>query len=431
MKLIHLLREHVRPSMGCTEPAAVARTAATARAAVGGEIQCIRVTVNPKVFRNGLSVGLPVPGQHRGNLMAAALGAVGGNPDLGLEVLRPITAEHVTEAQALVARDCVALHLDRQRAELYVEAVVETSKGTGRAITQGTHTNITLVEVNGTPVQGAAALGKTQSSQPKHEADPWLRTASVLEIVARVQEMDNAAIDYALLGIRMNEQAAEEGLRLAPGLAIGARLERRADTAKAANCMLWRAPMMTAAAIDARMAGLPVHIMSSSGSGNQGITLSVPPTAIARCLSIREERLARSVALGHLLLASMAQEIGLLTALCGAAVQAAAASSGAIAWLLEGNAAQVEQAACAVLGTHAGILCDGAKGGCALKAASGVETAVRTAFLSLEGLSVPRGNGLIAQTLRETARNVATVAKEGMRDIDQHVLDIIERTAPR
>lgn len=430
MQLIDTLKEHVRPSMGCTEPAAVARTAAVARRAIGGKIQRVRVTVDPRIFRNGLSVGLPVPGQHRGNLMAAALGAIAGNPDLDLEVLDPITALHLAEAQALIAADRATLHVDKRHGELYVEANVETSEGTGRAITAGTHTSIVLVEANGRPVPQATSPHKHDTSRPRPQTNAWLAAASVADMTRSVQEMNQDAIDFTLQGIRMNERAAQEGLRLAPALAVGARLQHRAQATEAADCTLWRGPILTAAAIDARMAGLPVQIMSSSGSGNQGITVSMPPTAIGRYLGISEERLAGSVALGHLLLASIAQEIGLLTALCGSAVQAAAAASGAIVWLLAGSAAQVEQAACAVLGTHAGLLCDGAKGGCALKAATGAEASVRTAFLSLEGLSVPRGNGLIGATLLETARNVATVAKEGMRNTDQYVLDIVERAAP-
>jgi len=431
VQLIDILKEHVRPSMGCTEPAAVARTAAVARRAIGGEIQRVRVTVDPRIFRNGLSVGLPVPGQHRGNLMAAALGAIAGDPDLDLKVLSPVTAHHLAEAQALIAADRATLHVDRRHSELYVEANVVTSEGTGRAITAGTHTNVVLVEVNGTPVQHASRPHKHDTTRPKPQPNAWLATASVADMTRRVQAMNEDAIRFTLQGIRMNERAAQEGLRLEPALAVGARLQHRAQATEAADCTLWQGPILTAAAIDARMAGLPIQIMSSSGSGNQGITVTMPPSAVARCLDLSEERLARSVALGHLLLASIAREIGLLSVLCGAAVQAAAAASGAIVWLLDGGAAQVEQAASAVLGTHAGVLCDGAKGSCALKATCGASTAVRTAFLSLEGLQVPRGNGLIGTTLLETARNVALIAHRGMKDTDHYVLGILEKAASR
>ncbi len=429
MSLIDTLKEHVKPSLGCTEPAAVALTAATAREAIGGEIDRIQVILDPKVFRNGLAVGLPVAGKPKGNLMAAALGAVGGDPDLGLEVFSTVTPQHLAKAQALLAAGRVTLRVDKQRRELYVEVRVDTPTGTARAITKGSHTKVTYVEANGVPLQSTSQSQRPEDSTPGDKASRWLRSASVAEIIARIKEMDAPSLQYTLQGIRMNEQAAKEGLRQAPGLAIGARLARSASQNRATESMHWQAQTTAAAAVDARMAGLQVQIMTSSGSGNQGITVTMPPLAVAQCLGLDEKRLAQSVALGHLLLARLTQEIGLLTALCGTAVQAAAAASAAIAWLMGGNAAQIEQAACTVLGTQIGILCDGAKESCAIKTAGAADVAVRTALLSLGGLDIPPASGLIGRTLLETAHAVALIAREGMMGTEECVLDIMERNA--
>ena len=427
MKLVDILKEYVKPSLGCTEPAAVALTAATAHQAIGGEVDRVQVIVDKNVFRNGLAVGLPVTGNYKGNLMAAALGAIGGDPALGLEVFKAITPQHLSKADALLAAGHVTLQVDKQRRELYIEARLNTSKGTARAITQGSHTAITYVEVNGTPLQLTSQPQKSEDSSPGVQTGDWLQSASVPEIIEAITETDEDAIAYTLQGIRMNEHAAQEGIRQAPGLAIGARLAHRAEQDKVTDNMYLRAQMIAAAAVDARMAGKQVQIMTSSGSGNQGITVTMPPLAVAQCLGLDEdERIAQSVALGHLLLARMTADIGLLTVFCGSALQAAAAASAAIVWLLGGNAAQVEQAASVVLGTQSSVLCDGAKGSCAIKVAAAADVAVRTALLSLEDLQVPPGNGLIGRTLFETTRNLAVIAKQGMRGTDECVLDILE-----
>jgi L-cysteine desulfidase len=193
--------------------------------------------------------------------------------------------------------------------------------------------------------------------------------------------------------------------------------------------MHWQAQVLAAAAVDARMGGLTVRIMTSSGSGNQGITVTLPSLGVARCLGADERLLVESVALGHLLLAQMAGEIGLLSALCGAAVQAAAASSAAMVCLMGGTPAQVEQATSAVLGSQASILCDGATADCAFRAAGAAAVAVKTACMVVEGWDVSSGDGLIGQTVLETARNVARIARHGMEGAAEVMLGVLEKPA--
>jgi L-cysteine desulfidase len=238
--------------------------------------------------------------------------------------------------------------------------------------------------------------------------------------------MDQAALEYTLQGIRMNERAAQEGLRQAPGLAVGAQLARGVRQRPEDMCL--RAQSISAAAVDARMAGTRIQVMTSSGSGNQGIMATLPPLAAAQSLGVSEVRLGQAVALSHLLLARMSEDLGLLSPLCGSAMQAAGAASAAIAWLLGGNALQVEQAAAVTIGTQASVLCDGAKASCALKAASGADMAVKVASLTVDGLRVGRGNGLIRRTLLETVREIALIAQD-MEDASQRVLDSILRNA--
>jgi L-cysteine desulfidase len=185
---------------------------------------------------------------------------------------------------------------------------------------------------------------------------------------------------------------------------------------------------MTASAVDARMAGLNVRIMTSSGSGNQGIVTTLPTLAAAELVQAERVRLGKAVALAHLLLARMSAELGLLTPLCGSAVQAAAAASAAITWLLGGSAEQVEQAAAVTLASQATVLCDGAKASCAIKAAQGAGVATEIALLTIDGLNVGPGNGLIGPGLLETLRDVRLIA-EDLKSASQHVLESITRNA--
>jgi L-cysteine desulfidase len=427
MKILDILHCYVKPSMGCTEPAAVALAAATARQAVGGDVERVGVVVDSNVFRNGLAVGVPGAGEDRGNLIAAALGAVGGDPALGLEVLSTVTGDHLEQARALVAAGSVTLRMDSQRRGPYVETTVDTSRGTGRAIIEGSHTRIRYVERDGKPLQSSQSLARPEDIRDEQQVSQWLRNTSVAELVARVEQMDRGALEYALQGVAMNQRAAKEGLLQAPGLAVGARLA--GSTRQNPEDMHLRAQSMSAAAVDARMAGLRVQVMTSSGSGNQGIIATLAPLAVAQSLGVDSARLGQAVALGHVLLARISEELGLLTPLCGSSVQTAAAASGAITWLMGGDAAQVEQAASVTIGLQASILCDGAKWSCALKAAGGADVAVRVALLTLDGLRVGRGSGVIGSTLLDTVRDVGLIAKD-MEKASQHVLDGITRNAP-
>lgn len=410
MRIIDVLQRYVQPALGCTEPAAVALAAAAARRAITGEIEGLHLVVDKMVLRNALAVAMPGSGGQAGIAIAAALGAIAGKADMRLEVLSKATEEQLAAARALVDAGRVAVDLDSGHRNLYIEAKVSTSDGVGRAVIQGSHTNITLIERNGQNL--TCEVPVTAADCPNEHDGPsdWLRNATVSELVAAVEEMPQESVDFVLDGIAMNARAAQEGLRLAPGLGIGARLaETKAESTDSSRLL---APAWTAAAVDARMSGLPVSVMTSSGSGNQGIAVTLPCLVVARSLKADDDRLARAVALGHLLLARMREELGALTPLCGSALHAAAASSAAMTWLLGGSVAQIGQAAALVLGTQGGILCDGAKPGCALKAATGAQLALQVALLCVKDLQAGPGNGLMGKPFPEVLSDLAVVARD-------------------
>jgi len=426
MNAERLLKTCARPSVGCTEPAAVALAAATASQAIGGQVLNIDVVVDRDIFRNGLAVGVPGAGGQRGNLIAAALGALGGDPSLDLEVLRPVTQEHLHQANELLTRGAVAVRIDTQVKGPYVEATVVTSKGRGHAVISGSHTGIVRVEKNDRVIRMGSLHESSAVTPEAKPEDRWLQEASVSDLITCSVGMSEAALDYTMLGIEMNRRAAEVGVAQAPGLAIGARLGRQAS--KHPDCLYLRAQSMTAAAVDARMAGLPIQVMTSSGSGNQGLVTTLPIVAAAEVVKADRTRLGTSVALAHLLLARIGQELGLLSPLCGSAVQAAAAASAAITWLMGGTSVQVEHSAAVTLASQAAVLCDGAKASCALKAAQGAGAATEIALLTMDGLDVGRGNGLIGSGLLQTVADVRLLAQD-LEGGSQHVLESITRNA--
>jgi len=428
MNAEYLLKTYAVPSMGCTEPVAVALAAATASHAIGGQVLNIDVVVDRDIFRNGLAVGVPGAGGQCGNQIAAALGALGGDPSLGLEVLRTVTDAHLDQAKALLSRGAVAVRIDSQLTGPHIEASVVTSRGCGHAVISGSHTRVVHVERNARVIHTADANQGSAAGSEEETTDLWLRQASVSDLIACSEEADTAALDYTILGIDMNRRAAEVGLAQEPGLAVGARIKHQ--TSRHPDCLSLSAQSLTAAAVDARMAGLPVQIMTSSGSGNQGIVTTLPVATAAELLHADRARLGKSVALAHLLLARMSSELGLLTPLCGSAVQAAAAASAAITWLMGGSHRQVEHSAAVTLASQAAVLCDGAKAACALKAAQGAGVAAEIAQLTMDGLDVGRGNGLIGPSLLQTVRDVRLLAKD-LESGSQHILESITRNAQK
>jgi len=426
MEILDVLRRYVEPAAGCTEAAAVALAAAAAREPTGGAIRSIEVVADKNVLRNALSAVVPGAAGEPGIKLTAALGAVGGDPHLGLQVLNPVDEADLSVARGLVAEGAVSVRLDKRARRLSVQVTVRAAEGTGRAVIEDSHANITAVELNGRPTFRPAAKERQRDAQSSKATGDWVRNVSVSELISRVRAMEPAALEYTRQGIEMNKRVADEGLAQSPGLGIGAKLA--CSDASGARDLGLAAQTLTAAAVDARMAGLPLPVMTSSGSGNQGIMITLPSLAVARAFGLPEERLVRSVALGHLLLARFCEELGPLTPLCGSALHAAAASSAAITHLLGGGPAQVEQAVAIVLGTQAGILCDGAKPSCAVKAASGAQLAVHAAQLAMANLQVGSGNGLMGRGLVELIEDVVVLA-EAMEKASDQVLDILARDA--
>jgi len=415
----------VQPSLGCTEPAAIALAAALARGAAGGEVKKVTVLCDVNVFKNALHVNIPGLEEVKGASIAAGLGALAGDSQLRLEILSKVAPEDVVAARELVNRGLINVSTgERERPGLYIEALVETDQGSGRAIIENTHTNVTAVEANGQPrpLPNWARAGGKGGSQG---SEAILKEMTLEEIVELADNMTAEEMTYLLKGVRMNEAAGREGLAKKAGLGIGASLAELVKEGLLADDLASQAEVLAAAAVDARMSGLMAPVMTSGYSGNQGLVATIPVAIVARGLEAREEELAKAVATSHLITAYIKTYIGNLSALCGAYVAGGIGAAAGIVRLLGGGTAEIERVINIMMGNLAGVICDGAKLGCALKVGTGAGVAVKSAMLAMRGVQIPEGEGIVGGTAESTVRNLGLLANHGMVQTDAQILQIM------
>ncbi|MGI6129331.1 MAG: serine dehydratase subunit alpha family protein [bacterium] len=427
-KLLALLRETVRPAFGCTEPVACALAVARAKEVLGNDpvIDKIKIVCSPGVYKNGLGVGIPGTGE-RGIPIAAALGALIGQSERGLEVLAETTPTAVKEAKQLLEQGIVEVTYDPSAAGVFIQATVSGPEGFAKVVISGSHTHIAYVEKNGQPLfdsgkQEAAATIISSSSFS-------LSDLSLADLIDFVETVPIEEIEFMLDGARMNRQAAQRGLSQKAGHMVGYTLKTMMDQGIIGTDMVNQARIYTAAASDARMGGLPVVIMSSAGSGNHGIEAIVPVTVMWEELGLPEEKLARALALSHLVTAYIKEHTGKISPICGCSVGAGAGSAAAGAWLLGGDAAAAGRAIQNIIANLAGVLCDGGKNSCALKLAAAAAEAVLSAQLAVRGIGVDNLDGIVGETAEQTIANLGCVSTHGLAQTDTAILTVMENKA--
>jgi L-cysteine desulfidase len=413
---IDILHREVVPALGCTEPVAIALAAAKAAETLGAPPERIVVAVSGNLLKNGMGVVVPGTGE-TGLDIAAAVGAIGGKSDLLLEVLRDLTPEQAEAGKRMVKEGKARVKLADSEDLLYAEVTVEGGGHSVMTVLQDEHTNIVRVEKDGKPIFDAA---HTAAQSEGHGQWP-LSMAKIYEFASTAPlEM----IAFILEAANMNMAVAEEGLKNKYGLQVGKIIEENIGKHLLSDDSSTYAMKLTAAAADARMDGVMLPVMSNSGSGNQGITCTVPVTAFARRLGSSEEQLARALIMSHLTAIHIKHHLGRLSALCGATVAATGSSCG-IVMLLGGGLPQMANAVKNMVGDVAGMICDGAKTSCALKVSSSVSAAIQAAFMGMSEIAVSGKEGIVADDLEGSIRNLGRLASEGMRQTDKVILDIM------
>lgn len=415
-EFIAIMKHEVVPALGCTEPIAIALATAVGARELKLPVEKITVAVSGNLLKNGMGVGVPGTGA-TGLDIAAAVGALGGNPELGLEVLRDLTPEQARAGKEMVAEGRVEVSLADCDDLLFAEVFVFSGDHVVRTVLRHEHTNIVLIEHDGTVV-----FSKDDEQEHADRQAKW--PLSMQEIYEFATMAPFSMISFILDAAKMNMAVAEEGLKHKYGLQVGKVIEDNIGKHLLSDDSSTYAMKLTAAASDARMDGVVLPVMSNSGSGNQGITCTVPVVAFARRLNATEEQLARALIMSHLGSIHMKHHLGRLSALCGATVAATGASCG-IVMLLGGRLPQIANAVKNMVGNVAGMICDGAKTSCALKVASSVSAAIQAAFMGMSELTVPGKDGIVSDDLEKSIQNLGRLASEGMVGTDKVILDIM------
>jgi L-cysteine desulfidase len=420
-----ILRLQVAPALGCTEPVAVALAAAAASAVLPGRPERVDLWVDPNIYKNGLAVIIPGTGGLSGLDLAGALGAFGGDPALGLEVLEPLNEEAVLAARTLVRDGGVTLHLLQEQRGLFIRAEVFDGSHLAEAVVRDMHDNVVSVSLDGEAVPLSRSSSRSAASEDMPRLEAWIKTLSLKDLIRLLDDLDEDDREFLMEGVRTNVRLADHGLKYGPGLGIGKALDRLVRQKLICRDMILAARILTSAASDARMGGVKLPAMSSAGSGNHGLTAILPIWAIREFITCDEKSVLEAMALSHLVTAYVKAHTGRLSAICGCSVAAGAGASAGVAYLLGGNLSHIAGAIKNITEDLAGVICDGAKAGCSLKLATAAGTAVQAALFSLQGINVLDTDGIIGVSPEQTMQNIGTLSTEGMIETDRTILKIM------
>lgn len=405
------LAEELIPAMGCTEPIAIAYCAAVCREQLGAEPEEIEIWVSRNIIKNVKSVVVPNTDHMKGIEVACAAGIVAAHSERQLEVLAYITAEEKVALKELAESGKIKIHVSEEPDIFYIRVFLAANGQNAEVTIRTDHTNVTSIKKN-----GATILSKPIVPEEEEAKSLW-RIEDVLD-AARHMPLDN--VKHLLeRQIEYNMAISKEGLDHDYGASIGKILLRRDP-----DSLRTRARASAAAGSDARMNGCELPVVITSGSGNQGITASVPVVVYAHALAASEEKLLRAVLLSDLITIYLKQGIGKLSAYCGA-VSAGCGSGAGIAYLHDCTDEQIEHAVENALAINSGIICDGAKSSCAAKIAMAVEGGLLGFDMAMAEHNFEGGDGIVQETADETIAAVGKIASQGMVETDKEIIDVM------
>lgn len=414
--IIALMKREVVPAIGCTEPAAVSLAVAKATEILQAVPDKISLRLSGNIIKNAMGVGIPGTGMI-GLPIAVALGALIGKSEYGLEVLKDVTPEWVEQGKRYISEGRIELsHAKDAPSNLYIDVTVSDNAGhDAQVIIAGSHQNFVFMRGD----SGIILDNRVTESKTDYRDDIRLDAATVYDFAMNATFED---IEFILNAGKINSKAADEGMKGIYGHSLGLVLLQ--GHGLIGNSPLDRIMARTSAACDARMGGAPIAVMSNSGSGNQGITATMPVVTYAEEIGADEETTARALILSHLMSIYIKQSLGRLSALCGCVVASTGASAGLV-YLMGGDFGRICAAIKNMVANLTGMICDGAKPACAMKISSGVATAVMSSMLAMNDKCVSSSEGIISDDIDITIHNLTSIGREAMQETDRLVLKIM------
>lgn len=415
--IIQLIKKEVVPAIGCTEPVSVALAVSKAVEILGTIPDEIHVFLSANVLKNAMGVGIPGTNMF-GLPVAIALGALIGKSEYELEVLKGVNPESLEKGKQMISEERISISLkENVEDNLYIEVLVKKGTDSAKTIIRGEHTHFVYIEKNNCPIfeKSLEKLGEEENNYPELNLEKVFRFA---------MDMPLDDLRFILESSRLNKAAAEDALKNNYGHSLGKILIGTYKTQIMGDSMLSRILAYTSAACDARMAGSMIPVMTNSGSGNQGISATLPVVIYAEETRQSEEKLIRALILSHLTVIYIKKNLGRLSALCGCVVASTGSACG-ITYLMGGEYDKITYAVKNMVANLAGIICDGAKPSCSLKVSSSVTTAVFSAMMAMEGRYVTAVEGIIDEDVDQCIRNLTRIASQGMCQTDKMILEIM------
>ena len=411
------LKKEVVPSEGCTEPIAIAYAASIASEHLKGEIKEVNIYLSKNVIKNALGVGIPGTGGV-GIEIAAALGISIQKSYKKLTILSNFTEDELKKAKEIVDKNIINIKQKNTNKALYIEVELLSETSKSKVIIEDTHTNVTLIECNDEIIMD-------NNSEVSEDLEEDYKLFKIADIYNFAKEADFDDIKFILESAKMNEKVSEEGLKGDYGLQVGSKIIEKGNFNLFSNDASNKIIAASAAASDARMDGCAMPIMTTAGSGNQGIACSIPVAQTARLLDKSEEELARALVLSNLVTIRIKKHMGRLSPLCGAGIAGATGASCGITYLLGGNLENINYCINNMISDLSGMICDGAKETCALKIATGTNAAIQCANLAINGISATANDGIVAKDVEETIESIETLIQNGFKNVDDTILNIM------
>lgn len=421
--LKEVLKYQVYPAMGCTEPVSVALCAAYAAKELGEDVKSAAFYLDAGTYKNGMGVRIPNTDGEKGNLLAGAMGVLIANPELSMEILSAADGNLLARAKELVKAHQITMEVAQDKHCFYIECRLTGVNGArAAAVISGSHTDLTHLSKNGQVLLEKESLPCLDKAP---DFKTVLKNASLQDLIDAAESADEADLAYIKKGVEMNLKAAEMGQALQK---VGFYIKELVRKKLLHMDLISSTKILTACAADARMDGQAVPVMASGESGNQGVVTILVPWKVGKEMEVDEKTILKSIALSHLLNGYVKVFTGELAPICGCAIAAGVGACAAIVYQQRGGCVPaITLAINNIISDIGGMLCDGAKSGCALKVVSSTDSAIRSAYMAINDYGITEVEGFVGKTAEATIQNLGNISSVGMSQVDPMIVGIMQK----